>query len=153
MKKTFVLTLALLLAITAGAQTNKGGSKSRPAATAGVAAVRNAWIAAYNGKQADKVADLYTDDAILATSAGTAQGKEAIRAYMQKAIDMGDSVASITPTHTEVQGSVAFESGTFQDKVGDHEMPGHYLVVLKKVGGTWKIAAHNSVLASQMQPH
>lgn len=156
MRRLTAITLLLLLgALTLGAQTeSKETKKSQKqkteikssAQTKEIDAVRKAYQDAYNAKDAAKVADLYTDDATMATPGGVAQGREQIRASLQKGIDAGETVAAITPTHTEVKGDLAFEEGTFQQKRGDQEVHGNYLVVLKKVGGQWKLAAHNSVV-------
>lgn len=155
MRRLIAIALLLLLGtFTLGAQTESKQTKKPPkqktemksAAHKDIDAVRKAWEEAYNAKDAAKVADLYTDDATMASPGGVAEGKEQIRTALQKGIDDGQTIVAITPTRTEVKGDLAYEDGTFQQKKGDQEMRGNYLVVLKKVGTQWKLAAHNDVV-------
>lgn len=152
MKRLMVAALSLLLALSVSAQQTKktdhkpATKKAAAGSNAAIDAVRKAWEDAYNAKQTDKLADLYTDDAVMANNGGVFKGKDQIKADLQKGIDQGNAVHSITPTRTEISGNLAYDEGTFQQKMGDKEVSGDYLVVLKKVGGQWKVAAHNSVV-------
>ncbi len=106
-KRVLAAVLISVLALAANGQQTKKTDHKKAASKSldmrpEIAAVRQAWVDAYNGKQADKVADLYTDDAVLATPSGQAEGKEQVRAQLQKGIDLGDTVASVTPNRTEI---------------------------------------------------
>ena len=120
-------------------------------AQAAVAQLRTSWIDAYNNKQPEKIAEAYTDDAVVMPAIGKPiQGKDAIRDYWKKSIDAGGSNASVSDTHTESSGNLAYDTGRYKvtTKTPDgstREVTGSYLITLKRAGkGKWLIAAHAS---------
>jgi uncharacterized protein (TIGR02246 family) len=131
MKQVFICLL--LLAVLAVAQTSSSNSK--------VSAVREAYIAAYNAKQADKVADIYAQDAVLIMPAGTLDGRDAIRAQLQKDFASGATDLQVVNMKSGGDADVQWESGDFSQKVNGKEVKGHYLVTLKMVQGNWQIVA------------
>lgn len=145
--KRIIVTLFLLTTL-ALAQTGSTAGKSKAAKTGGdIAAVRDAYIAAYNAK----VAAFYAADAVLQTPDGTFSGRDAIRAYTQKGYDQGLSDLQVVSTKTTGDADMQFDTGDFSQKMKGQEMKGHYLVVLRKVAGKWLIVAHADVAAMPPQ--
>jgi uncharacterized protein (TIGR02246 family) len=132
---------------TAGQAAKKAGHSS--GATAELSRLRDQWKTAFNNKQANQVAAMYADDAVMSTPEGSASGRDAIKAAVQKSIDAGDQVTSIDSQHSEVSGNLMYDTGTFTEKANGKDVTGHYVVVLKKEGGKWLLVAHNSVIPQQ----
>jgi uncharacterized protein (TIGR02246 family) len=91
-----------------------------------------------NGKNAASISKLYTEDACLFPPGARRQdGREAIQAYWQAAIDMGLSNAVLTTVEVEEFGNTAVEVGTVTATLpGDDENPkaliGKYIVIWKQ---------------------
>jgi uncharacterized protein (TIGR02246 family) len=97
-----------------------------------------------NSKNAASVSKLYTEDACLFPPGAPRQdGREAIQAYWQAAIDMGLSNAVLTTVEVEEFGNSATEVGTVTATLpGNDERPkaliGKYIVIWEKVAdGRW----------------
>lgn len=67
-------------------------------------------------------------------------GRDRIQAFWQALIDVGVKSATLEITEVEVSGDTAYETGKYKVfGVGEQQLEqGKYLVVWKKVGGTWK---------------
>jgi ketosteroid isomerase-like protein len=107
-------------------------------------AVDQRWLKAYNSGDADTIASLYDEHAILLPpGAPGANGRAAIRAFLAK--DMAASAKdgltfSLGPKPDGgVSGDMGWVSGTYQvkDKSGRIVDAGKYLSVSRKIGGKW----------------
>lgn len=152
-KTSIVLTLVVLTTTLAFAQQttkqdHKPAEKKMAAANAGpeIAKVREAWIAAYNAKDAAKVASLYSENAVYATMVGVAKGRQQIQAALQKEMDSGTQLLSVSPDGGGASGAMAWEEGSYEGKVNNATQTGRFLVVLKKSGGEWRLESHNAVV-------
>ena len=111
---------------------------------AALEAIDQAWAKAFNAGNAEAVANIYDENAVLLPpSAPTVTGRTAIRAFFKNEID-GASKAGLTialaPKPTAgVSGDMAWLSGTYsvKDKSGKVAEAGKYLVVAMKKGGKW----------------
>jgi uncharacterized protein (TIGR02246 family) len=104
-----------------------------------------AWAEAYNAQDADKLAAMYWDDAVLQPpGAPAASGSEAIRSFLA-----GDSAATRSAGLTmnipeagavDVSGHLAYEAGTFTvtDANGGVVDQGKYIGVFQKRDGQWR---------------
>src|SRR5437868_3728003 len=126
-------------------------SKSSGDAQAAVGQVRTSWIDAYNNKQPETSAETYLDDDVVRLPIGKpVQGKDAIRDYWKQSIDAGGGNVSVSDTHTESSGDLAYDTGRYKvtTKTPDgntRDVTGSYLITLKRAGkGKWLIAAHAS---------
>ncbi|MGZ4788029.1 MAG: nuclear transport factor 2 family protein [Terriglobales bacterium] len=145
--KHVMVTLFLFTSLALG-QTAATAAKSTHAKTSGgVSAVRDAYIAAYNAKETDKVAALYAADAILQTPDGTFNGRDAIRAYIQTGFDRGGGDLQVVSTRTTGDADMQYDTGDYSQKLNGKELKGRYLVVLRKAAGKWLIVAHADVVA------
>ena len=118
------------------------------------------YMAAFNAKDAAKVAALYTEDATLnAPNEPAAHGRKGVQEWAKKNIDQGAGNLVLTPTESAISGNVAYETGTYaitiappgQKPITDK---GKYLIVFKQIGGKWLIAhdTYNSDLPPPPPP-
>jgi uncharacterized protein (TIGR02246 family) len=115
----------------------------------GIDRTRNAYVAAWLAADAARVADLYTENAvILYPNQPAIQGKPAILAYFKAFFgEFGQNEFQLTSSEIEVVGSWAFDRGSVRWKgtpsAGGKPVEdiGKYLVVLQQQpGGEWKVA-------------
>ena len=115
-----------------------------------VAQLRDQWVAAAEKDDAATVAGLYTDDAVLASGEGTADGRQAIQGTFGKSFPMTSNL-KITSRELEVSGDLAYDYGEYTQRITPPkgkamDVTGRYLVVLKRQagGGGWQIDKHVS---------
>ena len=111
---------------------------------AALQAVDQNWVKAYNAGNADAVAGLYDEQAVLLPpGAPAANGRAAIKAFFTK--DTAESqkagvTFSLGPKPAGgVSGDMGWQSGTYavKDKAGKIVETGKYLSVSMKNGGKW----------------
>lgn len=107
-------------------------------------AVDQAWLKGYNSGDADALAGLYDEKAILMPPGAPAQhGRAAIRTFL--AADIANSAKAGVTFHLGanpdggVNGDMGWVSGSYSvtDKAGKVVETGKYLSVSKKEGGKW----------------
>ena len=112
---------------------------------AAMQAVDQTWLKAYNAADADTIAGLYDEQAILQPpGAPSAHGRAAIRAYFVS--DVAASKKAGVAFHLGskpdggASGDLGWVSGTYTvtDKAGKVIDAGKYLSVSKKEGGKWR---------------
>lgn len=109
------------------------------------------WSAAFKAKDADKVAAMYTDDAVWINAEGTFHGTGDITSELKKMMDRGDTVVAITSTKTLHSGDIGYAEGTYSGNAPNPktgaEAPAHgsWVVTIKNSNGKWMIATHTSV--------
>jgi uncharacterized protein (TIGR02246 family) len=106
------------------------------------------WVAAVQAKDAAASAAFYAaDGALLAAGAPMAKGAAAVRAMWQQLLGMKNINLTFAPTDVVVSsgGDMAYDIGTYQLSFDSDKGPvkdvGKYVVVWKKVGTDWKVAA------------
>lgn len=93
-----------------------------------------------NAGNAAAVSSNYSEKAAIhPPSAGRIDGKTAIEAYWQAAIDAGLGDVSIVATSVEVNGDTSVSVGTLSGKMGGANLTGKYIVIGKKTDAGWKI--------------
>jgi uncharacterized protein (TIGR02246 family) len=99
------------------------------------------FAAAYNAKDAAKVAGMYAQDAVvMPPNEPMVKGRAAIEARLQQEMKEGLKL-QLTPTESAIAGSQAYETGTVTVTLsGGQTLKEKYLVVYKRVGSDWKIA-------------
>lgn len=136
-----------LVALAACAPSAPTGQTS-PAAAADEAAIRagaDAWNAAYNVGDVDKIVALYTDDAVLMPpDAAAASGTAAIREFLSKDI-AGARAAGISTKDdggtVGLTADLAWHAGRFSaaDASGKTISTGKYVELWRKKDGTWRM--------------
>ena len=112
-------------------------------------ALADKWKAAYNAKDAAAVASLYTPDAYYVSAHVVARGRQEIQAYFQRGIDAGGHIDTIQILSNGRSGDLAYWVGTYEATNAGQKVRGRNVVVMRKVGATWQIVAHESVVADQ----
>lgn len=103
-----------------------------------ITAQNAAFEAAYNAGDSAGVAAFYTEDAIaLPPGSPMVEGREAIEAMWQGAIDSGFKDLKLNALEIVVVGDTAYETSTYDGMAGDVPAPGKYVVVWQKVDGVW----------------
>ena len=138
-------SIVLLLALVVVGRTD---IRAQPAAPdPAVVAVAAAYAKATSAGDAKAVAALYTEDAIeLPPNHPAVKGRMAIQEYYASQFAAA-KISDFTLTHWEsaVHGNAAFDVGAYKQTITPAKGTGmsdtgKYTVILKKVGGAWKVA-------------
>ncbi len=119
--------------------------------TAPVASGGTRWMAAFNDEDADELASLYAEDAVmLPPNAPALFGRDAIRASFREEFAAGGLKAEIEALETVVEGDLAYVAGRYRVWTGDGTLVdrGKYVEIWRAVDGQWLISRdiHNSSL-------
>jgi uncharacterized protein (TIGR02246 family) len=171
MRIATIVGITLLSAVTVAAQAGgqaagagqaRGSETGQPTAAANsseVKAVADAYVKAVLAGNAKDVAALYTEDAVeMPPNQPIVKGRTAIEQYYTKVLSGPVKVMAFTLEHLESRssGDAAWDVGTYkqsmQGEAGTTTPPadtGKYIVLLKRVGGAWKVsyAIYNSDIA------
>lgn len=118
---------------------------------ASILAVNKTFMESILSKNAEAIANLYTEDCqLLAPNMTALNGREGVKGYMQHGISSG--ISSIKFTTLEVKGGndFAVERGNYEVYVMDSIKvdAGKYLVEWKKTGDQWQL--HRDIMNSDM---
>src|SRR5919107_1575424 len=118
-----------------------------PAAAAEISKVSDAYVKASLAADAKAIAALYTEDAVeMPPNQPMVKGRSAIEQYYTKQFGGSAKLQSFTLTKIEssASGDIGYEVGTYRQTITDGQHPmneaGKYTVVMKRVGGVWKVA-------------
>ena len=107
--------------------------------------LNDAWTAAFNKGDAAAVAALYTEDAyVLPPGSAMVKGRAAIETFWRQAAQQMTDAKLTTVDVLPLGRSAAREVGTVTLKTKSQppqEVVGKYVVVWRKVGRDWKLAA------------
>ncbi|MDX1583483.1 MAG: SgcJ/EcaC family oxidoreductase [Thermoanaerobaculia bacterium] len=123
-------------------------------AVAAIGEVRSAWIESAEADDAAAVAKLYAEDAVFVSPmSGPVRGSDALEQHWSETFATAADT-TVEPEKTEVSGDLAYDYGTFSQTItppdGDaQDIEGHYVVVMKRTGGEWKIVRH---LSAPLEP-
>ena len=112
------------------------------------------WLTAFQAKDSDKIAAMYSDDAVWINPEGTFHGSGEIKGELKKMLDRGDTVSAIPTAKAVRTGDLAWAEGTYTGTVanpkGGEALPGNgsWVTTLKNIKGKWMIATHTSVPAA-----
>jgi uncharacterized protein (TIGR02246 family) len=148
-----ILAFALTLALAGcGAPAEKAEPEKAADPQADKAAVdklRDDFMAAFNAGDADKIGELYTENALaMGGDRPTLQGRTAIVESNKQMFSQFSAKISITPIATKTSGDLAYDQGTYTlemtpkaagGKAAKEE--GRYVVVLQREGSAWKVVA------------
>jgi uncharacterized protein (TIGR02246 family) len=98
--------------------------------------------AAFNAKDAAKVASFYAEDAVaMPPNRPMVKGRSAIEAQLKAEMQKQPVTLKLSPFESAVVGDRAYEAGTSAVTLPDGRTVNEkYLVVYRRVGGEWKIA-------------
>jgi uncharacterized protein (TIGR02246 family) len=122
------------------------GAASSMSAREGIEAALVEFASAFNKGDGASVAALYTEDALLLPPGGArVDGREAIQAFWQGAIDQGLTDIKLEAVEVESAGNTAYEVGGFSLKAPNESgelvsSTGKYIVVWhKSADGNWRL--------------
>ena len=112
--------------------------------TPNVESLLNQWVDAFNGRDWDKHAQLYTEDATLFGSVDALQiGRAGVRAYFGK-LGPGVRVKKYAmPRLTEITPDVVSTAGYVDFADGEQPSPYRMTWLLVRRDGNWRIAQHH----------
>ena len=118
-----------------------GQSKTDPA----LDKLTSEFAAAFNAKDAEKVASFYADDAVvMPPNEPLITGRTSIEARYEREFRLGLTSLQLRPMESALAGTHAFEVGTsavsWDSPAGRLSTSGKYVVIYKRVGNAWKIA-------------
>ena len=143
MRALFIVTLFIALSVACSRQT----PDAPPPAAVGPKQVSEAFLTAYNAKDAVKIASLYADDAeLMPPDSQPLKGRAAIEALFREKFEQ-KCVMELSSIRSDVSGGHAFDTGTMSvtmpaENGSSQKVSGNYLAVFKRVGDEWKIAYH-----------
>jgi len=146
-----IVCAALALASAAFSQAISGRASSACSEDdhAALMRVSQQWKQGYNEDEAAKVAALYTEDAYYLTQhfvTGIVKGRAAIQEYVQRGASAHYHVDKIEILFEACSGDFAYTVDRYESTNGGQKAFGVNLVVLKKMGGEWKIVAHEAAV-------
>ena len=140
-----IVVLALAACAPQSATTGQDTEVDRQA----IRELNNAYTAGVNSENADALAALYADEAVLLFNGRSAViGRSNIRAALAQFLALGDFQLAATVEEVEVVGDLAYywgsASGTLTDSSGNESAVDlNYLVVCKRQpDGSWKVSHH-----------
>jgi ketosteroid isomerase-like protein len=132
------------------AQTSPEGQRTVAAPTEQeLRALAEAWRTSYNAKDAAAVAALYAPDAYYVSAHVVARGRSEIQAYFQRGIDAGGHIDAIELISSGRSCDLAYWVGTYEATNAGQKVRGRNVVVVRKVGASWLMSAHETVVADQ----
>jgi uncharacterized protein (TIGR02246 family) len=109
------------------------------------------WMGTFNDKDADDLASLYAEDAVmLPPNAPAVFGRDAIRSSFREMFAAQDLKVEVEALETVVEGDLAYVAGRYRMWTGDGTLVdrGKYVEIWRAVNGEWLIHRdiHNSSL-------
>jgi len=145
------LAVAIFLVVgIAWSQSPTKSTRSKQAApiedfSTGVKRLRETWVREFNAAHADKVAELYAQEAVLMRRNGSVHSRDSIQAELQRSITSEARNYGMQSLHTESTGDLGYDTGIYNEDFAHHGAEGNYLMVIKRIDGDWKIVAHAAV--------
>lgn len=107
--------------------------------------IRDTWVQEFNAGHADKVADLYVEEAVLMRRNGSVHNRDSILAELKRSIINQARNYALESLHAEHSGDFGYDTGIYNENFPHHLAEGNYLMVVKRIKGEWKIVAHAAV--------
>lgn len=160
MLRTSRLCITMLLVFLATLACGQASSKPTAARQASstedfasaVKRVRETWVQEFNAGHADKVAALYSEEAVMMHRNGSVHSRDSIQAELERSIATAQGHNyTVQSLHAEHSGDLGYDTGIYNEDFPRHVSEGNYLMVLKKIQGEWKITAHAAIPNPRMR--
>jgi uncharacterized protein (TIGR02246 family) len=105
------------------------------------------WATYWNNRELDKVVSIYAQNAVyLPPHHSAVHGRDAIREYLERALEHGATGLAFEVTYIRQAGDLAYDVGTYTMNLphdgGKRQDKGKYLTVWHRLAdGEWKIVA------------
>lgn len=109
----------------------------------------DAWLSAYNSKDANKLIPLYAEDAVYVSSHAPGlelNGRNQVIDYFQKGINGGGHLDKIEIIKMDVSCDLATVLCKYQATNSGVTVEGRNLLIMKRKNGKWLIAIHMTVV-------
>ncbi|MFV2072395.1 MAG: DUF4440 domain-containing protein, partial [Thermoanaerobaculales bacterium] len=108
------------------------------------------WVEAFNAHDADALAALYSEDAVVASpNAPAIFGRDAIRADNQETFAGGDLAIELEDLEIVVQGDLGYKAGRYRMRIGKTLVDrGKYIEIWSKSSGEWML--HRDIFNSSL---
>jgi ketosteroid isomerase-like protein len=146
MMKSFITSLVLISILSSCSQ-----QVDQEQVKASVLAVNKTFMESILSKNAEAIANLYTEDCqLLAPNMTAINGREGVKGYMQHGISSGISAIKFTTLEVKGGNDFAIERGNYEIYIMDSIKvdAGKYLVEWKKTGDQWQL--HRDIMNSDM---
>lgn len=146
-----LLVFAVVLSLTAVLAKNMARPVTSPRAPkaddfdTAIKQVRDTWVREFNAGHADKVADLYAQEAVLMRRNGSVHNRDSILTELKRSVDARANNYTVQSLHSEHFGELGYDTGVYNENLPHRTAEGNYLMVVKKMNGEWKIVAHAAV--------
>ena len=141
--------MALIVGALLGATTPALAQQNRsPADDDAFQEVQKQFAEAYNRKDVNAMAELFTENGLRVTPSGIFIGRDAIRRNMQDAIEMGVHDYAVQRILSRREGNFIFNAGEWRAKVGDQPYHGFYSAILTIEAGKPKILEESVTIAA-----
>jgi ketosteroid isomerase-like protein len=144
-----LLVMVLGTAAVSGQAPEKRATSREPASSEDFARaikkIRDTWVHEFNAGHADKVADLYAEEAVLMRRNGSVHNRDSILAELKRSIINQARNYTLESLHAEHSGDLGYDTGIYNENFPNHLAEGNYLMVVKRIKGEWKIVAHAAV--------
>lgn len=154
LRRIFIVVVAALI-LSGVALSQKKSTKKTPSTqtqqadqaqfSAQMQQLEHTWVEEFNAGHADKVTALYAPDAVLMRWDGTVHGQDSILAEFQRSAAAGIRGYTVYSLRSERSGDLGYDTGAYNVTLRDRVAEGNYLLVVKNIGGQWKIVAHATV--------
>ena len=147
MRISIVVLLSALLAACAAPGSDRADAGN---AKAGVTAATQAWRAAYDSRDPQKITEQYAKDAVFwGTSSKTVRATpEAIMEYFADAKKRPDARVEIIEQHIQIYGDVGINTGLYNfSDIRDGKRvpnPSRFSMVFEQRGDRWVLVQHHS---------
>lgn len=147
MRRAILLAAVLAAASAAPGQVREVGAPAGDDAEAAIAANHSQFVGAFGKRDAAAVAALHAADARLLPEGGRpVEGAEAVEAFWRGLLEAGARLVQLQTLRVEAHGAMAYEAGdyimTVPSSPGQTVVhAGSYVVVWRREGGGWKVAA------------
>lgn len=103
--------------------------------------ILEAYSAGYGSKNANQIANLYNEDALYVGATGRVEGRKAIRdSLAQQFLNASGMELSIHSVKSDHSAEMGYDYGTYKAGSASDAEVGKYVLVFRKVNGTWLIA-------------
>ncbi len=144
LRSSHVLTILCVLALV-------GCERQSAARVFPETAVRE-WEAARNARDADAMAEVYTEDAkVLPPGAPVVEGRAAIRTFFRNLFEARPEPADFDEREIEIMGNFTWRQGIYSVPLADGSIEyGKFIQLWKNQGGVWKL--HRSMWSPNGPP-
>ena len=147
MKRIFLIAILVAAATSLALGQKRTDKDASRGVRNAIEAANQKFIEAFNRGDTAAIAAMYSSDAkVLPPNSQTVEGRQNIQSFWQSLITMGAKLGQLETIKVESRGDIAYEVGKYTLSIqpaGGQAVTdtGKYVVVWKRQGGGWRLAA------------